>query len=280
MGTTNSNTPESTIDNSLTKNESVTENGGNAQVKKDVNANNNSFTNKEIVTSDEEKNKASKAGKNAKPAKQSSNDVLVAIYSGDNDPSIQLLAKKEKELEAFNSNYDVLEAAILEKKNAIKDAGEVALDGFNKKLSTLKIAKLRNELLNLKKNKGKLKKKISALHKEITVSYRGSAQKFQRSSIKTVSKKDSYHKQNSEAIKASISKYVDGMGDPRITKLRNELAQTSGVKADAIVMRTLVGAPRFLHAKVVSNASARAHYLDHFKNELGLVKSGKGKRTK
>jgi len=181
-----------------------------------------------------------------------------------------------KEAEVLNLMQDLttVDAEIKNKQNQIKNSGKLGPDGLYPNLSLFKKSMLRNEILTLKKVKKKIKSQISGLNKELKSEYKKRKQKNTRGSLRISARRDSYHGRNKSSIEEAISNMVDSMEKDDHDSLVKQLADLEPKKVEALLMRTLLKAPRHLHTKVVANVNARSGYLQHFRSQL---KKGKKK---
>jgi hypothetical protein len=179
-------------------------------------------------------------------------------------PVSSLREEKERELAEKMERLTAIKEMIEEKKRNISSS--------ESKLTSIAKAKLRFEITEHKVEVKSLKSDISKLSRELKAKYSDYKNGVSRKSIRIAAKKDSYHSKNAESIKNALNNYVVSMSEKQREYLKTEIEKTSGAKADTVVMRALLKAPRHLHTKVVANANARKGYFQHFRTGLGSTK--------
>lgn len=185
------------------------------------------------------------------------------------------ISKKEDEVLKLMQDSITVVTEIKNKQNQIKNSGKLGPDGLYPTLSLFEKSMLRNEILTLKKLKKNIKSQISSLNKELKAEYKKRRQKNIRGSLRISARQDSYHGRNKSSIEKGISNMVDSMEKDDHDSLVKQLADlVEPKKEEALLMRALLKAPRYLHTKVVANVNARSGYLQHFRSQL---KKGKKK---
>jgi|GEM_PF-4452382 len=215
---------------------------------------------------------------NLKDAKKAEEELLknLAIGSGS---SAKQIANAEDQILVLESNLSITASRIAEIEEQLKNSGKFGLNGKTVGLSSFTKKSLYKEKRNLKKAKNNFKAQISELSRLYTALNKIDAKKDRRVSTHTSAKKESYHKQHGEAVKSAITQEIAAMGEQALAALVLNLSKLNSKEGDALIMKTLLKAPRFLHTKVVANKEARGGYLQFFRNELGVTKKApKGRR--
>ena len=171
-----------------------------------------------------------------------------------------------------------VETAIVKIVTELKSSGQRNGEGVVIKLSPFEKNVLRREKRNLTDAKKEYKAQISELSKLFSSLDKEEAKKERKASISKSAKKEPYHKQHGGAVKNAIANEVTAMGKGNRDTLKVELAKLDDKGGDALIMKTLMKAPRFLHTRVVANADHRILYLQHFRTELGVEKKERPKR--
>ena len=192
--------------------------------------------------------------------------------------SAEQISAIETRIPLLESKLSSVEASITAKVDELKNDDEIQDDGETLRLSPFKKKTMAKQKRYLKKAKKKLKSQISQLKKLYSSLLKDEARKERKVSISKTAKKEVYHKQHGGAINNAITNTVTAMEEGNRATLKVEVSKLDAKEGDALIMKTLVKAPRFLHTKVVANAENRILYLQHFRSELGVKKKERPRR--
>ncbi len=236
------------------------------------NRNNNSKINNSLTQKEYEmKNfNTANAGTNPENIQPSNGDKNAVTKLTETTIATKDLSPKEAELAVNMNELTNLELVINDLQAKISSS--------NNKLTPIAKAKLRNDINEKKEEKKTLKTHISKLSKELMKEYRINAQGITRKSLRISARREKFHKRYGDNIRTSITKMITAFESDDITALQVELSKLDTKEGDALIMKALLKAPRFLHTKVVANADHRILYLQHFRTELGVKKEERPRR--
>lgn len=166
----------------------------------------------------------------------------------------------------------------LESKQRLLKPKNAVLNTSGKKLTSFARKRLNTEVKELKEGVKAIQSEIRRIEKLLTSIYRGIDDKISRSNVKKAAKNESYHERYGKSIKDRLDTFLTKMPDEKVMQLKAELPKAEFKAGNAMMMKALVSAPRFLHTRVVSNPTAREEYLSHFRGKLTGVKAKSRKK--